>query len=271
MATYNNIFSFPAIDIHGHFGKNCPFGRNTERPFGSAEPSKVVEIVRKFNISKIIVSPMESLFPFGDADVVKGNISAAQAVAENIELRQWVVVDPNQPASYKQAVEMLKNKNAAGIKIHPVAHIYDIKDKGAEIFSFAQEHNLIVLTHSGDAQSLPQDFVPFANDFPNLKLILAHLGSSPNEDRMLHVRAVEMSRHGNIYVDTSSAMNILPDIVENAVKRIGSDKILFGSDTPLYFTPMQRARIEFANIADADKRKILRENAIKLFGDVFND
>lgn len=268
MTGYDGVFSLPAIDVHGHFGRNCPAGRHIERPFGSAEPLEVVQTIRRCNIAKIVVSPMESLFPFGDADVLQGNRSAAKVVAENHELLQWVVVNPREERSYEQAAELLKTRTAVGIKIHPVAHIYDIKEKGEAIFSFAAKHNLIVLTHSGDAQSLPEDFVPFVNNFPNVKLILAHLGNSPNDDRMLHVKAVEMSQHGNIYVDTSSAMNILPNVLENAIKRIGADKILFGSDTPLYFTPMQRARIEFSNISEIDKRKILRENAIKLFGDI---
>lgn len=268
MTGYDGVFSLPAIDVHGHFGKNCPAGRHIERPFGSADPLEVVQTIRRCNITKILVSPMESLFPFGDADVLQGNLSAAKAVAENPELLQWVVVNPREERSYEQAAELLKTRTAVGIKIHPVAHIYDIKDKGEAIFSFAAKHDLIVLTHSGDDQSLPEDFVPFANRFPNVKLILAHLGCSSSDDRMLHAKAVEMSRHGNIYVDTSSAMNILPNVLEKAVKRIGSDKILFGSDTPLYFTPMQRARIEFSEISETDKRNILYGNALKLFGEI---
>jgi predicted TIM-barrel fold metal-dependent hydrolase len=39
---------------------------------------------------------------------------------------------------------------------------------------------------------------------------------------------------------------------------------LFGTDTPLYFTAMQRIRIDCAEISDSDKRLILRENALKL-------
>ncbi len=268
MAGYN-VFSLPAIDIHGHFGINCPYGMDAVRPFGSADAGEVAAIARKCNIAKIIISPMQAIFPFGRADVLAGNASASKAVSENNELLQWVVVNPLEKRSYDQAVEIFNtNEKAVGIKIHPVAHIYDIKEQGREIFSFASKHNLIVLTHSGDAQSLPQDFVDLANDFPNVRLILAHLGNSPDDDRMLHVKAVEASRHGNIYVDTSSAMNILPTVLENAVRRIGADKILFGTDTPLYFTPMQRIRIEFADITQNDKQKILCENAKKLFGDI---
>ena len=46
--------------------------------------------------------------------------------------------------------------------------------------------------------------------------------------------------------------------------RIGADRVLYGTDTPLYFAPSQRARINYAGISDAEKLLILRENAIRL-------
>ncbi|NQT93723.1 MAG: amidohydrolase family protein [Lentisphaerae bacterium] len=66
-------------------------------------------------------------------------------------------------------------------------------------------------------------------------------------------------------MDTSSACNMQPGLIEWAVREVGADKILFGTDSPSYFTPMQRARIDYADISKADKRKILSGNADKLF------
>ena len=48
--------------------------------------------------------------------------------------------------------------------------------RGRAIFEFAAEHRAIILTHSGEENSLPEDFVPFANDYPEVRLILAHIG-----------------------------------------------------------------------------------------------
>lgn len=75
---------------------------------------------------------------------------------------------------------------------------------------------------------MPQDFIPFADDFPQVKLILAGL-------------------------------------IEWAVREIGADRILFGTDAPIYSTAVQRARIDEAEIDDADKRKVLRDNAVQVF------
>ena len=51
-----------------------------------------------------------------------------------------------------------------------------------------------------------------------------------------------------------------------AVERIGSDRILFGTDTPLYWAGAQKGRIETAEIDEAAKRAILYGNAARLLG-----
>ncbi len=58
----------------------------------------------------------------------------------------------------------------------------------------------------------------------------------------------------------------MPGQIEWAVKEVGAEKVLFGTDTPLYFSPMQRARIDNAEISDEEKILILRNNAIILLG-----
>ncbi len=83
---------------------------------------------------------------------------------------------------------------------------------------------------------------------------------------MHQVRAVQASKRGNVYVDTSSAQSIMAGLIEFGVRELGAERLLYGTDTPLYFAGMQRARIDQADIRDAEKRLILRENALRLFG-----
>ena len=79
------------------------------------------------------------------------------------------------------------------------------------------------------------------------------------------VRAIQAGRHANIYTDTSSAQSLMPNLIEWAVREIGAERILFGTDSPVYFSPMQRARIEYAGIALEARRLILSGNAERLF------
>jgi hypothetical protein len=260
-----SIRELQAVDVHAHFGDYYRDGKDLLNTLSSGDGACVVERARLANTCLTMVSPLKALMPRHRADAYGGNAEAAHVVAAHPELRQWVVIDPAKPDTYQQAEEMLALPTCVGIKIHPEEHAYPITEQGREIFEFAAKHRAIVLTHSGEENSLPEDFVPFANDFPEVRLILAHIGCTIDSDVGHQVRAVQLSKHGNVFADSSSASSVISGLIEWAVGEIGAEKVLYGTDTPLYFAPMQRARIDCAEIADADKKRILRDNAMDLF------
>jgi hypothetical protein len=257
-----------AIDVHGHYGNyiisDPPlYGQHIlYNEFMTADAAQVARRGRLAGIEWTVVSPLLGLFPFNRANAATGNDEAFGLVPKTPGLRQWVIVNPLQPATYAQAEAMLKSPWCVGIKIHPEVHGYPIRDHGRSLFEFAARLRAVVLTHSGDPNSLPFDLLPFADSFPEVRLILAHLGHG--SDLTLQVRAIQASRHGNVFVDTSSGNSIISGLVEWAVREIGADRILFGTDTPCYFAAMQRMRIEQAEIKDDERRKILSENARRL-------
>ncbi len=126
---------------------------------------------------------------------------------------------------------MLKAPWCVGIKIHPEEHAYRIADHGEELFSFFEETGAAVMTHSGCPNSLPEDFVPFADRHPGARVLLAHLGNGNGAGGRvdLQVRAIQAAKQGNLWVDTSSARSILPGLVEWAVRELGAEKVLFAA------------------------------------------
>jgi predicted TIM-barrel fold metal-dependent hydrolase len=258
--------NIPAIDVHGHYGA---YDRGPGHPFNtymSADAAAVAARAAHARIRLTIVSPLRGLMPRGSGDAVAGNQEAARLVQDVPGLRQYVILDPRRADTYRQADALLGQPFCVGIKLHPEEHVYPIREHGRMLFSFAARHRAIVLCHTSEQLSLAMDFAAFANDFPETTVILAHLGHGWDGDPTHQVRAVQSSRHGNVYVDTSSARSITPNLIEWAVGEIGADRILFGTDTPLYHAGMQRARIDFAEIPESDRRKILHENAERLFG-----
>lgn len=98
-----------------------------------------------------------------------------------------------------------------------------------EIFSFAQEHDLPVLYHI-DSRQYGDVMTALLDDFPNLRLDIAHLGIS----RKVFSRILD--RYPNVFTDVA---NLLPHIRSNP----GSyrdfimhypDRVCFGSDAFLY-------------------------------------
>lgn len=261
-----DVRDIPAVDVHAHYG-TCMFGEEGIVADSSrGDVNEVVRRARRANIQLSMVSPLAGLWPRGHADPVAANQQALLDLADNQEAMQWVVVHPLQEDTYRQAEQMLALPQCAGIKIHPEDHCYHIADHGRQLFDFAAKHRAIVLTHSGQENSKPEDFMPFVNDNPEVTLILGHIGCTFDDVYTRQVEAVKARKYDNVFADTSSAKNIFPGLIEWAVAEIGADRILFGTDSPLYFVPLQRARIDSAEIADDDKKMILRDNAVKLFG-----
>lgn len=144
---------------------------------------------------------------------------------------------------------MLSHPKVLGIKIHSVCHNYNIAEYADEIFSFADSVNAWVLMHNDKIPQMPS----FADKYPNMNLIIAHLGSPE------HIQAIKAAKHGNIFTDTSGIASSNNNIIEYAVNKIGAEHIFFGTDT--YSSAFQRGRIDYAGISEDAKEKILFKNA----------
>jgi predicted TIM-barrel fold metal-dependent hydrolase len=258
-----------AIDVHGHFGVY-------DRGAGGLMDQMIsgsIEVVRRraqaANICLTVVSAIHALIPYG-GDVLGGNEDACKVAEEYSDIRFWAVVNPRLPGTYKQAELLLTHPRCKGIKIHPTDHAYEIGDYGDEIFEFASSHKAIISTHSGCLGSFPEDFICFANQYPDVSLILAHLGNSVDGNLSRQIYALNQAKNGNVYIDTSSAKSINSGLIEWAVSEVGAQCLLFGTDTPLYFAASQKARIEYAEIDEGAKRAILFENAAKLLSENFD-
>lgn len=248
-----------AIDTHCHIRyapletlKQVPISKiMQEGPYYTAYWDELSQMEKAAKISTVLASPMEALVD--TADTVQANEDMFRLVQDIPNLYQWVVIDPRNDSTFEQADRMLKNKKCGGLKLHPRLHQYTLAEYGEKIFSFADKRSAIVQMHYGK-----EDYVGLADAFPNVTFIVAHLGGS------LHINAVKNAKHRNVYTDTSGMDSLKNKVIEYAVSQIGSDRILFGTDT--YAAGAQRGRIEYAMISQQDKENILYNNAKRLFG-----
>jgi predicted TIM-barrel fold metal-dependent hydrolase len=254
-----------AIDVHAHFGAATGHGNAVRDRFMSGDENTVLRRAQVTGTALTFCSPLRALLPRRDNDAVAGNEESRRLISGRRGLRYWVVVDPRCPATFEQAAESLADPWCVGIKIHPEEHVYPIAVHGLRLFELAARHGAVLQSHSGEPNSLPADFLPFADQFPEVTLILSHLGCGYNGDPTHQVRAIQACRHGNVYTDTSSAQSIMPNLIEWATREVGAERILYGTDSPVYFAPMQRARIDHAEIDDTTRQLILAGNAERVF------
>ena len=248
-----------AIDIHSHFNHGAAGDHNDPNFDMLSIPTLefMKEENTRFGIGEVGYSTYASVL---SSEYIAKENEYLKALSDNDKnIYQWVVVHPTQKETFDQAEKMLSSYKVLGIKIHSAMHGYDIRQYGDKIFSFAHEMKATVLMHPHKIC----DMLDFADKYPNMKLIIAHLGSRE------HIDVIKAAKHGNVYTDTSGAMSSLNNIIEYATESVGSEKILFGTDT--YSPAFQYSRVALANISQADKENILYKNAIRLFPNAFKE
>ena len=105
-------------------------------------------------------------------------------------------------------------------------------------------------------ESTPGMVADLARAKPGARIIMAHMGG----DWQLGTRAAQASP---ALVDTSGSI-VENGMVEEAVARLGSDRVLFGSDATGVDLATALAKVEAAEITHAARRRILHDNIREL-------
>lgn len=101
-----------------------------------------------------------------------------------------------------------------------------------------------------------------ACDFPELKIIGIHTGW-PWTEEMISVAW----KHPNVYIGTDAyAPKYLPKELIHFINSWGQDKVMFGTDFPVIPHLRARREIEELGLRPEAKRKLLRDNALRVYG-----
>ena len=169
-----------------------------------------------------------------DADVAR---YVAQAPDRMIG---FLSVDPTQPGWEEELREGHQRLGLRGIKLLPMyADFYPQDERLDPLWRYATEHQLPVLLHTGTTFvakapldcTLPRHLDVVARRFPEVKMILAHLGHPYESETVVVIR-----KHPNLYADIS-ALIYRPWQLFHSLMLVHEynvwDKILFGTDYPV--------------------------------------
>ena len=102
---------------------------------------------------------------------------------------------------------------------------------------------------------------PVACDFPELKLVGIHVGI-PWAEEMIAMAW----KHPNVYIGSDAhSPKYWPAAFVHYVNTFGQDKVLFGTDYPVLDFARTREEIEALGLREAAKKKLLRDNALRLY------
>jgi uncharacterized protein len=103
-----------------------------------------------------------------------------------------------------------------------------------------------------------------ATEYPDVSFIIPHLGSFADDWRAQLALIDHLVRHPNVYTDTSGVRRF--DLLEQAVRRAGPRKILFGSDGPWLHPGVELAKVRALRLSPPDARLVLGGNLLRLIG-----
>ena len=228
------------------------------------------------------ISGMESkLKEFGIDDFVVLNVPTNPRQQKNvndfaIELskRGRLTFGSVHPDAENIQDELLRIKEAGllGVKLHPVYQGFQINDRHAyPIYECCDALRLPICFHAGvdvgfpdNTSAMPKKSRDVVRDFPNLKIVLAHLGGYNVWDDVVTYLA---GQGREVYFDTAAVNWIIdPRFAERIVRKHGAERVLFGSDCPYENPGIAAQFVEGLNLPDDQKEMILSENVIRLLG-----
>jgi uncharacterized protein len=152
-------------------------------------------------------------------------------------------IDPGQPGFEGELERCHRDLRCQGVKLAPIYQgVHPLDPRCRRIYAYCQQHGLPILTHMATTFSSgtpleyarPAHMDQVAIDFPNLKLVLAHLGH-PWEGELIAV----IRRNEHVYADLS-ALYYRPWQFYNSMRLLveyrADHKLLFGSDFPFTTT-----------------------------------
>ncbi len=170
------------------------------------------------------------------------------------------------PHLQKNALESIRRaikvQGFKGVKLHPRNEAFAINcEKLAfPIAEMAVKLKVPILIHTGEPDTYgfaqPTLVGGLADAFPDLRLIIGHMGKRLYEDAILVARWFE-----NIILETSFRS---PREITRAVKRVGADRVIYGSDMPFGIPEVEMMKIHLSDITPEEKEMVLGANIARI-------
>jgi hypothetical protein len=126
----------------------------------------------------------------------------------------------------------------------------------AEVMKLAAKLNLVAQIHTN-----AREMQYLAENFPDTTIVFPHLGGNRDD---IFTRIDIVAKHKNTHIELSGSGIERVGILEKAVKEIGADRVLYGSDFTINEPSAVIARVKNAFLTPEDREKILFRNVERL-------
>lgn len=233
------------IDSHTHLG-NFPLFNV------SMNSDQMIELMDEFGIELSIVFSLPNSLTLEAGKKHPGRFAGL------------VWVDPKRGVeAAEDAEKAIREWGFKGVKMHPLIDSFLPDDELINpVMGVARKLQVPVLFHCGHPPwSLPWHFGNLADRFPDVKIILGHMGHG----HIVYINgSIEMAlKHENLYLETSGMP--MHSKVKEAVEKVGAERVLYGSDMPFGHPGFELPKIRVAGLSERELSQVLDSNARTLF------
>ena len=243
------------VDVHTHLAthdsKVPPDEERVDTVMRMGSPVRMTNSIDDYLKA---IAPVDRALLFGIAalpesvNVIEGvagaqdvnNRAAAIASRSPDKIIGFMSVHPNDPAVMDEMERCVNDLKLRGMKLGPNYQVFDpLGEEAKRVYGYAERQGLPIVFHQGTspfpnaplryAHPLVMDEVAMA--FPDLKIVMAHMGHPWHADCIAVVR-----KHPNVYADVSGQL-YRPWSMYNSLRLAYEwgvmHKLLFASDWPL--------------------------------------
>lgn len=171
--------------------------------------------------------------------------------------------NPKNPDCVAELRDYLTDPRFRGVKMHPLLDGYHPDEPFVwPVIELLIEHGLPALIHCGHPIfTLPWSIEELVTRYEEAKIILGHMGHG----NIVYIDGAiaVASRHPNVWLETSG-MPMSSKILE-AVRRVGNDRVMYGSDGPFHHPKVEQLKVELAGLDEADLVEVMGGTAQRLF------
>lgn len=236
------------IDSHCHAGK----GDGLTGPWDTAAPlGKYLQRASAAGIGRTV------LFAAFHSDYALANREVARIVASRPgRFYGFAFIHPERDRGRvsKMVSVAVEQYGFRGIKVHRHDGLIT-----REICEVARSFSLPVLYDVMGEVSVVE---LLAQEYPDVSFIIPHLGSFADDWRAQLALIDHLARHPNVYTDTSGIRRF--DLLQEAVRRAGAGKILFGTDGPWLHPGVELVKVRLLGLPQNEEQMVLSGNFLRL-------
>ncbi len=246
----------PIIDFHTHLGtsRTASMDGRVEHSLVQicSSPTALLTSMKENNITKSVVFSVPML-PHRQREA---NEEVLRLVSDQENLTPFAFLDPRLEETPSLLEELLA-KGCKGIKLHPICHGYVVSSSLCyPTYEVARQHQIPVLIHTGWGEYGEIRWVTrLAAQFKELPIVIGHMKEYKDIFELV-------PKYENVAVETSYSTH--PRRIAEAVRSLGEERVLYGSDFPLSAQDFDIYKIQHAPLSDGQKEKILYHNAARL-------